>query len=194
MGSPPGSWLAAHMADLTLDLHTSLSEGSTSLSFHSRRSLSVDSTNPLLPINPKLQASNHLLWPYSGVCVGRGLKPQRHVFSRHGPNVMLVLCTDGRELSEEEIHALTSPLSTHHAVAVRKRVDTLNATLRKKQKYTTKIDVRNIFPQQTSTLSHQNQNSTLSHQGPVQTEERHIPTRQVSMDRLIVNTTPTLPL
>ena len=33
--SPPGSWLAACMADLTLDFHTSLSQGSTSLSFQS---------------------------------------------------------------------------------------------------------------------------------------------------------------
>ena len=30
VGSPSGSWLAAPMADLTLDLHTSLSQGSTS--------------------------------------------------------------------------------------------------------------------------------------------------------------------
>ena len=59
--------------------------------------------------------------------------------------------SDGKELSEEEIHALTSPLSNHHAVVVRRRVDTLTNTLRKKQKYTTKIDVRNIFPQQNST-------------------------------------------
>ena len=39
--SPPGSWLAARMAALTWDFHTSLSQGSTSLSFHSRRPLSV---------------------------------------------------------------------------------------------------------------------------------------------------------
>ena len=42
VGSPAGSWLAVGMADLTLDLHTSLSQGSTSLRFHSRRSLSVN--------------------------------------------------------------------------------------------------------------------------------------------------------
>ena len=39
--SPPGSWVAARMADLIADFHTSPSQGSTSLSFHSRRSFSV---------------------------------------------------------------------------------------------------------------------------------------------------------
>ena len=41
MGSFPGSWQAARMADLTLDLHTFLSQGSSSLRFHSRGFLSV---------------------------------------------------------------------------------------------------------------------------------------------------------
>lgn len=88
------------------------------------------------------------------------------------------MAEDGKELSDEEINALTSPLSSHHANAVRKRVDTLNATLRKKQKYTTKIDVRNIFPQQNSTGTHPPQATiTLTN---TDTAEKQVHTRQVS--------------
>ena len=32
-------------------------------------------------LNPKFQASSHLLWLYSPVCVGPGRKPRRPVFS-----------------------------------------------------------------------------------------------------------------
>ena len=35
-------------------------------------------------LNPKFQASSHLLWLYSPVCVGPGQKPRRPVFSRQG--------------------------------------------------------------------------------------------------------------
>ena len=35
-------------------------------------------------LNPKFQASSHLLWLYSPVCVGPGWKPQRPVFSKRG--------------------------------------------------------------------------------------------------------------
>ena len=35
-------------------------------------------------LNPKFQASNHLLWLYSPVCVGPGRKPRRPVFSERG--------------------------------------------------------------------------------------------------------------
>ena len=35
-------------------------------------------------LNPKFQASSHLLWPYSPVCVGPGRKPRRPVFSERG--------------------------------------------------------------------------------------------------------------
>ena len=35
-------------------------------------------------LNPKFQASNHLLSQYSLVCVGPGRKPQRPVFSQRG--------------------------------------------------------------------------------------------------------------
>ena len=33
-------------------------------------------------LNPKFQASNHLLWLYSQFCVGPGRKPRRRVFSQ----------------------------------------------------------------------------------------------------------------
>ena len=35
-------------------------------------------------LNPKFQASSHLLWLYSLVCVGPGRKPRRPVFSQQG--------------------------------------------------------------------------------------------------------------
>ena len=35
-------------------------------------------------LNPKFQASSHLLWPHSLVCVGPGRKPRRPVFSERG--------------------------------------------------------------------------------------------------------------
>ena len=38
-------------------------------------------------LNPKFQASNHLMWLYSLVCVGPGWKPRRPVFSQRGSYV-----------------------------------------------------------------------------------------------------------
>ena len=38
-------------------------------------------------LNPKFQASSHLLWLYSPVCVGAGRKPRRPVFSQRGSNI-----------------------------------------------------------------------------------------------------------
>ena len=35
-------------------------------------------------LNPKFQASSHILWLYSQVCVGPGRKPRRPVFSQPG--------------------------------------------------------------------------------------------------------------
>ena len=35
-------------------------------------------------LNPKFQASSHLLWLYSLVCIGPGRKPRRPVFSQRG--------------------------------------------------------------------------------------------------------------
>ena len=37
-------------------------------------------------LNPKFQASSHLLWLYRLVCVGPGRKPRRPVFSQRGSN------------------------------------------------------------------------------------------------------------
>ena len=38
----------------------------------------------LFYLNPKFQASSHLLWLYSPVCIGPGRKPRRPVFSERG--------------------------------------------------------------------------------------------------------------
>ena len=38
-------------------------------------------------LNPKFQASSHLLWLYSLVCVGPGQRPRRPVFSQRGSYV-----------------------------------------------------------------------------------------------------------
>ena len=35
-------------------------------------------------LNPKFQASSHLMWLYSPVCMGPGRKPRRPVFSQRG--------------------------------------------------------------------------------------------------------------
>ena len=44
-------------------------------------------------LNPKFQASNHLLWLYSLVCVGPGRKPRRPVFSQRGCVRIINQCT-----------------------------------------------------------------------------------------------------
>ena len=41
-------------------------------------------------LNSKFQASNHLLWLYSPVCVGPGRKPRRPVFSERGSYLLHV--------------------------------------------------------------------------------------------------------
>ena len=43
----------------------------------------IDSTIPLLT-KSEVQATSHLLWLYSPVCVGPGKKPRRPVFSQRG--------------------------------------------------------------------------------------------------------------
>ena len=40
----------------------------------------IDSTIPLSFLNPKFQASSHLMWLYSPVCVGPGQKPPKTGF------------------------------------------------------------------------------------------------------------------
>ncbi|KAK7489373.1 hypothetical protein BaRGS_00019317 [Batillaria attramentaria] len=53
--------------------------------------------------------------------------------------------SDGRDLSDDELEALTSSLTRHQAEAVKKRVDTLSSTMRKK-KGANKMHVKDIFP------------------------------------------------
>ena len=43
-------------------------------------------------LNPKSQASSHLLWLHSLVCVGPGRKPRRPVFSQRGSYAVLNYC------------------------------------------------------------------------------------------------------
>jgi hypothetical protein len=50
-------------------------------------------------------------------------------------------------VSEEDIEALTVTLTSHQAAVVKRRVDTLNATIRKKHRGN-KTDVRDIFKTQ----------------------------------------------
>ncbi|XP_060594717.1 rho GTPase-activating protein 18-like isoform X4 [Ruditapes philippinarum] len=78
----------------------------------------------------------------------------------------------GKEFSEDEINKFTESMPSNHAAVVKRRVDTLNATLRKKQKYTTKIDVRNIFPEQLPG------GRTVIHSQPLEGEEEG--TRQLA--------------
>ena len=40
-------------------------------------------------LNPKFQASSHLVWLYSLVCVGPGRKPRRPVFSQRGSIIFI---------------------------------------------------------------------------------------------------------
>ena len=46
--------------------------------------LATEIVQSLYFLNPKFKASSQLLWLYSSVCVGHGLKPQRPVFSLCG--------------------------------------------------------------------------------------------------------------
>ena len=45
----------------------------------------IDTIQSLYFLNLKFQASSHLLWLYSPVCVGPGRKPQRPAFSQRNP-------------------------------------------------------------------------------------------------------------
>ena len=48
-------------------------------------------------LNQKSQASSHLLWLYSPICVGPGRKPRRPVFSQRGSNMFMAV-THPRQL------------------------------------------------------------------------------------------------
>ena len=53
----------------------------------------IDSTMPL-HINTKYQASSHIVWLYSSVCVRPGRKPRRPVFSQRGSFKAMKLLED----------------------------------------------------------------------------------------------------
>ena len=48
-------------------------------------------------------------------------------------------------MTDEEIQGFTATLTTSQAAVVRRRVNSLSATIRSKQKH--KVDVRDIFPE-----------------------------------------------
>ena len=65
--------------------------------------LAIRIEQSLFYLNPKYQASSHLLWLYRPVCVGPGRKPRRPVFSQRGsflPNIAAVTLTLFRCKSE----------------------------------------------------------------------------------------------
>ena len=53
----------------------------------------------LFYLNPKFQASSHLLWQYSPVCVGPGRKPRRPVFSQGGSYLVTIWLRDSHFLA-----------------------------------------------------------------------------------------------
>ena len=57
----------------------------------------------------------------------------------------VVYILDGRDVSDDELDALTSSLTRHQAEAVKRRVNTLSTTMRKK-KGANKMHVKDIFP------------------------------------------------
>ena len=63
-------------------------------------------------LNPKFQASSHLVWLYSLVCVGPGRKPRRPVFSERGSNNTSIISA-GNKLEGDwgEIVALGAEIS-----------------------------------------------------------------------------------
>ena len=63
-------------------------------------------------LNPKFQASRHILWLYSPVCVGPGRKPRRPVFSQLGSLAGTLIAVswtvDQRQVCHENPEILTS--------------------------------------------------------------------------------------
>ena len=53
--------------------------------------------------------------------------------------------SEGKEIPDEDVNKETSQLTRQQAGAVKKRIDTLNATLRKKHKQQARGDVRDVF-------------------------------------------------
>ena len=71
-----------------------------------------------------------------------------------------VSLTDGRDLSDDELEALTSTLTRRQAEAVKRRINTLSTTMRKKRG-ATKMHVKDIFPtpDNSSPVSNNNNNN-----------------------------------
>ena len=60
----------------------------------------------LFYLNPKFQASNHLLWLYSSIRVGPGRNPRRPVFSQRGSYSLMTLklLTGHKTLTQQPLH------------------------------------------------------------------------------------------
>ena len=58
----------------------------------------------LFYLTPKFQASSHLLWLYSPVCLGPGRKPRRPVCLEQGSNVLFCLCYNVAQMSQRILH------------------------------------------------------------------------------------------
>lgn len=57
------------------------------------------------------------------------------------------MCLDGRELADDMVEVETSTLTPTQTAAVKRRVDALNATLRRSDGGTRHGDIRDIFTQ-----------------------------------------------
>ena len=62
-------------------------------------------------LNPKFQASNHLLWLYRPVCVRPGQKPKLLVFSRTGSFTTIKRVLD--VTSQKHVRVIYTPLEPH---------------------------------------------------------------------------------
>ena len=49
-------------------------------------------------LNPKFQASSHLMWLYSVVCAGPGRKPPRPVFSERGSYMQVTVAEESQKI------------------------------------------------------------------------------------------------
>ena len=70
----------------------------------------------------------------------------KHTYVARYCNCSILLFSEGKVLGEDLIKNETSSLTRTQAAAVKKRIDTLNATIRKRQKQQQKTDVRDLFP------------------------------------------------
>ena len=65
-------------------------------------------------LNLKFQASSHLLWLYSPVCVGPGRKPRRQVFSQRSSYNLFQATTVSEEQTKKTFHTLMFYLALKH--------------------------------------------------------------------------------